>query len=212
MSGLFTRKDLLSLKWRFLIAFICLLVAPSLFFGMQYIDIEINNSLQRAQADLRNARSQIEQIEQEEATIIAYIDRYQELLEEGVVLPEDRLQFLEVFAEIRETYDLFPIALKVPEQSNIRLLYPPGESGGIVNLNSTEVEINIALLHEQDLSRLLQSLLLESPGLFQVKECQITLNNANATNFLFLGQHQRATCNILWYTFDISPQANQDFF
>ena len=168
-------------------------------------------NLQIARGNLQLARTNIDQIEDEEATIIEYIGRYQELETDGVVNPEDRLQLIERITEIREDNDLFPISVNIGEQLSMELLYDQSEQdpGGPVNINSTTLELSLPLLHENDLTRLLDGLL-NTPGLYMPQECIISLSNPNATNFIVLAQHQRANCVVSWFTFNVNPPQNNN--
>ena len=214
MKNLFTKQDYFALKWQILVALICLSVAIAIYFMANIINDDMNRAVNIARSELQNARTSVDQIEQEEATIIEYIGRYQDIEADGIVDEEDRLLFLELITQIRENNDLFPISINIGEQSTLRLLYDPAERepGRPINLNATELEISLPLLHENDLTRLLDALL-DSPGLFLTRECTIKLSNPAIRNFIVLGQHQTATCELLWFTFDIDPpQDTSEFF
>lgn len=206
MKNLFDRQDILSLKWRILTAVFSLSIAVGIYYVADYLNTDMTRAVRTARANLQNARTSVDQIEQEEATIIEYIGRYQELDADGIVRPEDRLILLERITEIRDNNDLFPISLNIGEQSSLALLYDPAEPspGGPIRLNTTELELSLPLLHEEDLSSLLRELL-SSPGLFLPQECIVRLNNPSITSYIMLGQHQTATCNLLWFTFDVNP-------
>jgi len=205
MKDLFSKGDILSLKWKILLVLVCLLVAGSIFYLAGLMNSDMANGLRNAQSELQNARTNIDQIA-EEATIIEYIGRYQELAADGIVDPEDRLQLLELFAEIRREHDLFPIRVSIEEQSTINLVYDPYETapGGPINVNVTNVSMGLPLLHEGDLISLLDSLL-DTTGLYVLKECSVSLRNPSQTNFIVLGQYQEAECDLLWFTFDVDP-------
>lgn len=206
MKDLFNKEDLLNLKWKILLAIFSICLAGGIYYGADIVNTDMNNSLRTARAELQRAQTDIDQIEEEEATIIEYIGRYQDLTDAGIVNNEDRLQLLEMFAQIRENNDLFPISVNIGEQSSLRLLYDQFEPdpGGPIDLNVTSLELSLPLLHENDLTHLLDELL-SSPGLYLPEECSVGLRNPNATNFIVLGQHLEANCDLLWFTFDVSP-------
>ncbi len=189
-------------------------IAVGIYYVADYLNTDMTRAVRAARANLQNARTSVDQIELEEATIIEYIERYQELDAEGIVSPEDRLILLERITEIRDNNDLFPISLNIGEQSSLALLYDPAEPspGGAIMLNATQLEIRLPLLHEGDLANLLDELL-NSPGLFLTQECEMSLTNPSITNYIMLGQHQNATCDLLWFTFDVNPPpVEQTFF
>tara|TARA_R100001143_G_C3343415_1_gene125470 strand:+ start:70 stop:714 length:645 start_codon:yes stop_codon:yes gene_type:complete len=211
MKDLFTKQDILGLKWKILLAVLCLMLAGGIYYYADIMNTQMARNLQVARGNLQLARTNIDQIEDEEATIIEYIGRYQELETDGVVNPEDRLQLIERITEIREDNDLFPISVNIGEQLSMELLYDQSEQdpGGPVNINSTTLELSLPLLHENDLTRLLDGLL-NTPGLYMPQECIISLSNPNATNFIVLAQHQRANCVVSWFTFNVNPPQNNN--
>lgn len=202
----FPNSDLYLIKWQILAFVLSLVVVGGILWSADYLNGQANRGLQIARADLSNARSSVELIEEEEATIIEYIGRYQQLSEQGTVSPEDRLQFLEQMAEIRSEFNLFPISLNINEQLSERLDYDESvnDPGGPIDLDFSSVSLSVALLHEEDLVRMLGAIY-ERPGLYQVRECDISLQNRLNNNFLFLAQHLRANCELVWYTFNVSP-------
>lgn len=204
----FPNEDLLLIKWKIAFFALCLAVVLGIFWGMDTLNSQATRELSIAQGELYSARSSVELIEEEEATIIEYIDRYQDLSLEGIVEPEDRLLFLEKVADIRAEYDLFPISLNIEEQLGIRLQYDPAETepGGPIDLKASTVSLSLPLLHEDDLGRFLDALL-NSDGLYQARECEIGAQNSATQSFVFLSQHFAASCELLWYTFDLNPQA-----
>ena len=204
----FPNEDLLMIKWQITFFIICTAIAAGIFWGADALDSQASRNLSIAQGELYSASSAVDLIEEEEATIVEYIDRYQEISEEGVIEPEDRLVFLEKVANLRAQFDLFPIALNIEEQLGVRLQYDPAETepGGPVDLKTSTVSIRLSLLHEEDLTRFLGNLL-NSGGLYQTRECEISSLNQATQNFLFLAQHLTASCEILWYTFDLTPSA-----
>lgn len=212
MKGLFNKQDILSLKWMILLIILSLVFAGGIYYSADLMSSDMANSLRRARSDLQNARTNIDQIEQEEATIIEYIGRYQTLSDDGIVEPEDRLQLIERFTEIRDENDLFPIVVNIGEQKSLRLFYDQTEQdpGGPVDINVTNVEMRLPLLHEGDMIRLLDSIL-ATPGLYFPQECTVRLRNPSQTNFIVLGQHQEADCNLLWFTFNVNPPNNQSY-
>lgn len=199
-----TRKDLMLLKWSVLTLVICLLLASGIVMVTNSIQREATQSLANAQSSLRETRTLVDDIEVEEATVIRFVDRYEQLQRDGVIGTEDRLQLLERFSEIRAQYELFPISVSIEEQKGMPLEYADGisEPGAPVNIRYSRINLSLSLLHEEDLTRLI-SALLDSPGLYQIEECSIRQSGSN--NYLSLGQHFSANCSLLWFTFEVSP-------
>jgi len=204
-SKLFSPKDLLDIKWQLICFSFCALLSISLYLGSEHLNDDAGRDLRNKRAIFQKARSSVELIEEEEATIIRYIDEYKQMAKERIV-EEDRLQFLEDMALIREKLNLFPIKLSIDEQFSERLEYSVdiGTPGGPIDLGSSAISLSLPLLHEEDFTRLLEALN-NSPGLYQITGCHLTLKNSSATSFTTLQQHMSVSCEILWYTYNVKP-------
>jgi len=207
-----SRDDYLMIKWPIVYAAVGIILAISIYMGVDYLSSESRRSLLIAQSDFDNARTRVDQIEEEEATIIEYIGRYQTLDSSGAIRDEDRLLMFERVAEIRSANNLFPVSLNISEQSSLRLNYPAGirEPGGPIALRSSVIGLSLPLLHEADLTRLLDGIL-NSPGLYQTSSCTLDQQNSEITSFIVLSQHFQANCEIFWYTFDLDPPLDNSF-
>lgn len=207
----FTLADLLLIRWQIVLLCLSAALSSGLYYGIDYMYFEADRDLRIAKSKFQDARSSVELIEEEEATIIRYIDEYLQLSEQNVIDDEDRLQFLEKMAEIREALNLFPISLKLAEQSTMLLPYDQDESspGEPVDIGSSTINLSMPLLHEEDLTRVLGALF-SSPGLYQIRECDLSLRNTSNRSYVSLGQHMSSNCDILWYTFSLSSSDFQN--
>jgi hypothetical protein len=203
-------SDIRLIRWPLVLFAFCSLLAATIYFGVSYLEEEASQELRRVNAAFQSARSSVELIEDEEATIIENIDEYRELMANGVMEPEDRLQFLEDLAVIRDELNLFPINLSIDTQFKERLAYPSGtgNNGGPVDLASSEISLDMALLHEEDFIRFLDAVH-SNGGLFQFKECLLSLRNSGATRFITLQQHMSVECIASWYSYDLNPSVEQ---
>jgi hypothetical protein len=205
ISSEFRKEEYWLVKWPLLTLALSLMLSAGLLSGLNYLDSAAATDLRRARSDLDDARDRVDKIEEEEATIIEYIGRYREMAQDGVVAPEDRLQFQEEILEFRSLYSLFPVGLNIEGQKSLPLEFPDGrtERGREIVLNTSLVELNLPLLHENDLANLLLSIV-NGPGLFQPLSCSLSLNG-RTTNFIFLAQHFDAACSLHWYSFKLPP-------
>ena len=204
LGAIFTIKDLLDIKWQITFLAFNIVLSIGLYKGLDHLNLEAGRDLRNKQSIFQRARSSVELIEEEEAIIIQYIDEYKQIAAEGIAEEEDRLQFLESMGIIRERLNLFPISIYIDEQFNEKLEYPQDieTPGKPIGLGSSKINLNVPLLHEEDFTRLLEALN-DSPGLYQVTGCKLTLKNVNATKFRTLQQNLSATCEVLWYTYNL---------
>lgn len=212
LFSILKKEDYLMIKWQILFAVVGLALSVLIYLGADYLNNQSVLQLRIAQSDFNSAQTRVEQIEDEEATIIEYIGRYQILDDEGVVRDEDRLQMFERVADIRAANHLFPVSLNIAPQTSLNLTYPPElrEPGAPIALDSSVIKVNLPLLHEEDLTRLLDGII-DSPGLYQTRNCEINVQNPDTTRFIILSQHFTATCEILWYTFNLNPPMPDPF-
>lgn len=210
--SILTKEDYLRIKMQIAFAVVGIVLSIAIFLGVDYLTSGSLRDLRIAQSDFNNARSRVDLIEEEEATIIEYIERYQELDAQGVVDDEDRLLMFEKIAEIRSANNLFPVSLNISEQLSQNLQYPADirDPGDPIALRSSIIGLTLPLLHEGDLIRLVSGIL-NTQGLYQTKSCNIAKQNPDLTNFIVLSQHLTADCEILWYTFNLNPPAPSPF-
>ena len=204
--SILNKDDYLDIKGQIAFAIIGIILAAGIYLGAESLSADSLLDLRVAQSEFDVSRSRVELIEEEESRVIEYIERYKVLEGEGAVKDEDRLLMHELIAQIRAEHNLFPVALNMAEQATQNLSYPPElrDPGDPVALRSSIIKLTLPLLHEEDLTRLLNGLL-DSPGLFQTKQCNITQQSQNLRNFVVLSQHFAASCEILWYSFDLEP-------
>ena len=202
----FEKEDRLLLRMSGIVFLTSVILASILYFGADSLNQRASFDLSQAQAQLAQAETSVREIADEEETIIRYIDRYREIEQEGAVGDEDRLALIEKIGVFRARYNLYPIDLDIGEQSQLALNYDPLDlnPGEPVNVNFSEISLSYSLVHEEDLTRLLDAVLDES-GLVLPSTCELKAENPNDLSFTQLGFNLAANCTLLWFTFDLTP-------
>lgn len=202
------KKDLMLLKNAAMVFVVLPTLAVVMLIGALSLQQSANESLDAASTRLEQARSSLTQIAEEEETIGLFIDRYLQMEADGVVSPLDRLQFLEQVRYIRESLQLYNIDVSMAEQNSHLVPYPPENSlpGEPVALNQTTIDLRLSLLHEGDLLRLFDQLLI-SPGLLQPSECMIEMIATAEDAMTQFRENLTAQCRLHWYSFDLTPPA-----
>jgi len=210
MNGIgdYDSEDFYLIKGSLLILALSLVLAGTIFWGVHYIDNGAAAELQQARNQIDSIYSAMDQFKAQEGTVDKYLDKYVRLQRDGVIGVEDRLELLELLARIRSEHALFPLRIDIGEQAEFTLPYQSadGSTGRPISLRSSVLDINFPLLHEEDLSRLLDDLL-GSSNLLQPASCMISANNKDNTNFYVLDEHFAASCSFYWYTFNITEAA-----
>lgn len=200
------KKDLLLLKNAAMVFVVLPTIAMVMVLGVRSLQQSATEDLDTARMGFEQATTALTQIAEEEQTIGRFIDRYLQMEADGVVSPLDRLQFLERVRRIRESLQLYTIDVSMGEETSLLVPYPPDNSlpGEPVALNQTTIDLQLPLLHEGDLLRLLDELL-SMPGLFQPSECLLEMSAGAEDRLTQLRENLTAHCKLHWYSFDLAP-------
>jgi len=221
MKGLSLPPDLLLLKRPLLVVMLCLLASGVWYAGIYRFQRVNICSVQADQMERDALESKIRRLEGEERAIRGHIDGYRRLQARGVIGEERRLELVEALGRIRDRHNLYPLQFDIEQQK----FFPPRENGGeelplnegggdglgsadedgsgaVMVLGASRMKISLPLLHEEDLTRLLEDLRGLDQGLFVVEQCEIDrLAGGRAAGEPALVQENlSAVCQILWLT------------
>jgi len=204
-KGLFNKDDVAVLRRPVLACIVAGLVSAGVFFGVTFLSRSADAAYAQAQAQYDQVQTAIQQIATEEATIVRYLDRYREMVADGIFLEEDRLLLLERVQDLRRRMRLFPVTVDVGEQGSQMLTYPPEEvlPGDPVSLQFSRMGLEFAAVHEDDFINVIDELL-RAPGLFQPVNCQL-LTTGDSGDFGELTENLEVECELDWYTFNLTP-------
>ena len=202
----FIKEDLQWLKWRLLLLAVCLAIALGLYFSA----LLFRNEMRRQEVGIRTntevLQLQLRQIEDSERVIIENIDRFNSIVADSVMEEENRVILLEDISRIRQRHHLFPIDIQIAEQERQVLGYDesvefPEEQ---ITLRSSVIEINMPLLHEEDLFRFYNDFL-NTGRLLVTNRCTVTDALQSEEDILEVIEHQRAMCQFVWFTLRREP-------
>jgi len=199
-------EDILWLKWPLVFLGLAILVVVALYIGSSLYRDEVRLQAANASANLEVISGQVSDIEESERVIIENIDRYNTMVANSVLDDEDRVGLLEEISNIRDKYQLFPIAVEISEQERILLPYPPEVEfpDEQISLRSSQVRIRLPLLHEEDLVRFLSDFMGQE-RLMVNNRCVIGESPVEDDNNFEVVEHQVATCEFYWYTLRNEP-------
>ncbi|GHU33952.1 hypothetical protein AGMMS50256_26880 [Betaproteobacteria bacterium] len=146
---------------------------------------------------LRQARREEDEIRQKAVL-------FKRLQERGVIGEEQRLEWVELLKEIRDQRRLLEIRYEFSPQ---RALHGAphtldGAQTETFGLYASTMKLQVRLLHEEDLIRLLDDLRRQARALIQIKRCDLSRlprTNADSVNSALQG-HLQADCLIDWIT------------
>jgi hypothetical protein len=140
---------------------------------------------------LRQARSQEEEIRRKAAL-------FNRLQERGVIGEEQRLEWVELLKDIRDRRKLIEIRYEFTPQHALN-----STQTGTLGLYASTMKLQARLLHEEDLTRLLDDLRQQARALIQVKRCDLSrlprtgADSVDSVNSALQGLLQ-ADCLIDW--------------
>lgn len=200
------KEDLLWLKWSLVLLALVITMASGSYLSAFYF----RNDMQREEFNIVSAidliSGQVREIESSERIIVNNIDRFNSMVENSILDEEDRVALLEEIRTIRERHQLFPISVEIREQDRQLLNYDPGVEfpDEQISLRSTRIQVQLPLLHEEDLIRFLADFL-GSGRLLVSESCSIEGTVPVDSENLQNAEHQLATCDFYWYTLRREP-------
>ena len=132
---------------------------------------EQDRALRAERSRLQAARSQYHALDDEEDIIATYLPRYVALENQGIIGREQRLDWIDVLRESARGVGLPRLEYVIEAQR-------PFETGMQLNVGDYQVyasnmQLDMGLLHEEDLLALLERVRRNVSGLFGVNSCEI---------------------------------------
>ncbi len=155
-----------------------------------------NRAAKQAESERRAAEGRYRQLDDDEVMIATYYPKFQDLEREGVIGAEQRLKWVEALKQADENLKLPNLAYSINTQQRHRPEFPL--SDGAYKLFASQMNLEIGLLHGQDLLNLLRRLDDNAGGLYSVDSCQLTRrrDGPGSPKSVHLG----STCRLYWYT------------
>lgn len=149
----------------------------------------ISLTAQFAEADAKLRQVRDEESEVKEKSIV-----FNQLQERGIIGDEQRLDWVELLKDLREKHRLFDLRYEIAPQ---RLLDDPLASDFAFFASAMRLELK--LLHEEDLTRLLDDLRQQAKALVRVRSCRVERLPATADE-RGDGANLAADCELDWLT------------
>jgi hypothetical protein len=181
-------------------AFIALAIALVVSIGMLSASYQFwestDKSLKGVERQLRTAREKFRTIDEEEAMIATYYPQFQELERQGIIGPERRLDWIENLSQADENLKLPKLAYSIDTQEPFTAEFPL--AGGAYELYASKMDLQLGLLHGQDLFNLLSWLDDDAQGLYSVAACNLVRRRDDPGSPK--QAHLTSNCELRWYT------------
>ena len=160
---------------------------------------EMNSEYQTHFTRFRDASRQYLAVDDEARTIAAHYPAFKQLYARGIIGQERRLSWVEALREAGDTLQVPNIDYRIEAQK----IYVPEMAleSGPFEVNVSEMQLSLGLLHEGDLTRVLAHLE-HGAGLFSVERCDLTREVGLEGARDSLVPQLRAECLLRWFTLD----------
>jgi hypothetical protein len=149
-------------------------------------------TLTAAQQERKQNAERLARIAEEEREVKEKLDVYQQLKNLNVLGEERRLEWADAIARIRTQRELLDVRYRVERQK--LLISAPGKPANVDFFSST-MRVELALLHEEDLTRFLADLRASGNAYYSIKRCSLERTAQQATG-LTITPRLRAECLI----------------
>lgn len=193
------RNDLRTLRGAAGVLGLCAVVSLLLVSASHWFWREADRDFREHFQRFRAASEQYLAIDEDERIITEQYPRFRELLAAGVIGNERRLDWVETLRQADAALGLPSIEYRIEAQ---QVLTPdfPIETGRF-ELRASDMELQLGLLHEEDLARLLDFITTRGHGLPSVEGCELRRENETAaTSRGSDGARLRARCRLRWIT------------
>ena len=146
---------------------------------------------------LNQARQKFQSSGLEKDTIIEYLPAYNDLLANGFVGEERRIEWIEALRNIHAKHKLFSIDYSIGLQEVYKPSFLPNL--GNFRLNRSVMSLKLDMLHEGDMLAIIDGLR-EQATPFIVRDCKIQRPIGAVVNSKNVAANMQAECEIDWLT------------
>lgn len=167
-------------------------LGATLIWYVQELRAQETRQLAAARADRVQANERLSRIAEEEREVKEKIEVYRRLKDLDIIGEERRLRWIDSMAHIRTQRELLDLRYQVERQK--QLVSVAGKAGA-VELNSSLMNVELALLHEGDLLGFLSDLRQSGNAYYSVQRCGVT-RTGQSVSATGLAPRLRASCRI----------------
>lgn len=195
------------LRGALILLFISVAISGGLLGSSFHFWEKMDRMFKRERNALSGVRAQYQNIDEEEKIIEQYLPLYHDLESKGIIGKERRLDWIDSLRQASQRVELPMLRYVIDSQSihEPEFKVPDGK----FQIYSSNMQLDLGLLHEGDLDTLFADLDANATGLYTVSNCDLSRNHhqrefvkrADATNL-------RANCGLRWLTIKQRPAAS----
>ncbi len=189
------------LKGPLILFCICLVIAGSLIGGSYYFNEKLNKEYVKNKNVFQSISSRYLDVDQEEKVLRDNYPQFVKLYNEGIIGREKRLDWIEALRNAGEKVKLPSLTYSIDSQEQ----YIPGfnvDYSGY-ELYRSGMKLELGLLHEGDLFKLLDFINRNADGLYTLTECSFRMNGSEI-RFEKNYSNISASCMLYWITINLA--------
>ena len=190
----FSTSDIPEIKWSLGAFIVSLGIAAGLISFSEDYKQAAQKDMRTAQAKLTEARTQLATAQSDFENMATYKLEYEALETQKVIGNEQRLDWIEGLEKIRKQGAVLDFKYSIGPQQGYAP-NPPLDSGNFT-LNLSPMTLQIDLLHEEQLDRLLSAMMTQMEGWFILDHCTISKGGEQTSGLASL----KADCAGGWLT------------
>jgi hypothetical protein len=164
--------------------------------GSMYLAESMQKGKSDDQKRLADTRAKLNLVREEEQQVRLYHAKYLELIKQGLLDKENRLEWIESFAAAKENRKLFGLDYQIDAQQPVQA--DAALAQGNLALYGSTMKLVFSLLHEEDLFNALNDLTRKNKGLSLLRECTVT--RAEKDSGIGVSPHLKAECTLVVLT------------
>ncbi|MBP6712156.1 MAG: hypothetical protein KA150_13000 [Propionivibrio sp.] len=196
-------SDFPKLQWSLLATVLMMIVGAAMVYFSYNATEVAKRDRAAAQAERNEFDGKLKQVRNEENEIKQKSAVFNALQTRGMIGEEQRLEWVELLKDIRDTRRLIDLQYEIAPQRRL----DTDAAKGFAFYSST-MHLQLKLLHEEDLTRLIDDLREQARALIQVKSCDISRLSQGAGDGSPIAQLQ-ADCRIDWITLRETKDAQE---
>jgi len=180
---------------------ISIIISGAVAFGAYYFEKQMLLEYNRANAAFQSISNRYLAVDEEEKLIRSHLPDFVKLYESGAIGDEQRLNWIEVLRAAGEEINLPSLNYQIESQQQYTPAFPLNL--GKYRLYSSKMLLNMQLLHEGDLFRILEKLDTAAKGSYSISSCTLTQTATQITDDPD-ASNISARCEVLWFTIKLA--------
>ena len=190
-----------SMRKQLIVFSVCLLLSGLVFYVFYSMWQSSSEQKQTANNLLQNAKSRYYTALDKKRIVDTFENKYLSLIKNGIFGEENRLDWIDAIEATANKHQISLLKYRIDKQQLIKDNKLTQKYPGI-DVFSSIMHLEMQLLHEADLYRIINHMSEISTGLFDVQSCAITRNLSSNKSIIqsTTDRNFSAACTLNWYT------------